>query len=321
MKDTIKLHSAARKYCIERGYFWRNEYSQMCAESRDRKEDCYNYTDEAYDMFPRYQVLEAILTEVEKHKSDDFESIAQAKSQLISDGLSAESLFTKPSNSEAIVKIITDELEKGTFAYLPQTKRVTKLFELAEVKAKEFPKPRNNEIKEIAMNEERQLFIKFINDITEAELYDIEPMFYRRVISRSESDFLRKKLSDRWCVAGSYWYPLVECNREDVVALKDDFFYKDQDIGTLRDILKKRGINRIWELREFDTYPGYEIDTDAFYPCYTIEGEGYWFSNDMDWVIYASHENSITIAGTWLIDEVMLAWEDWKQRIWLEFTY
>lgn len=95
--------------------------------------------------------------------------------------------------------------------------RVTKLFELAEVKAKEFPEPRNNEIKEIAMNEERQLFIKFINDITEAELYDIEPMFYRRVISNSESDILRKKLRDRWCIVGSYWYPLVECNRKDVI--------------------------------------------------------------------------------------------------------
>ena len=129
MNKTIKLHSAARKYCIERGYFWRNEYGKMCAENRDRKEDYSNYTDDSYDVFPRYQVLEAILTEVEKHKPDHFESIEQAKSQLISYGLSAESLFTKPSNSETIMKIINDELEKGTFAYLPQTERVIKLFE------------------------------------------------------------------------------------------------------------------------------------------------------------------------------------------------
>ncbi len=196
-----------------------------------------------------------------------------------------------------------------------------KLFELAEVKVKELPGPRNNVVEEKAMNEERHLFCKFISGLTQVELFAVEPMFYRRVISESERDMLRKELSIRWFEVGSYWYPLIECNREDIVAFTGDFFYEDQDIEKLRDILKRHGIHRIWQLREFDSSPEYEIDTNAFYPSYTIDGEGYWCSNNMDWVVYASHENSITIAGSWLVDEVKSTWKDWNQQIWAEVVY
>lgn len=318
MTDTIKLHTAARRYCIERGYFWRDEYSKLCDQDRNRKKDGYNYTDEAHDMFPRYNVLDAILIEVEKHNPEVFESLEQTKNQLTTVGLCAESSFTKPSNGQTIGKIITDELKKGTY---PLSEMLPKLFEIAEVMAKELPESRNNVVEEKAMNEERRLFCKFICDLTEAEVSVVEPMFYRRVISESESEMLRKELSIRWCEVGSYWYPLTECDREDIIAFTDDFFDEDQDIEKLREILKRRGIYRIWQLREFDSSPEYEIDTYAFYPSYTLDGEGYWCSNDMDWVIYASHENSITIAGSWLIDEVKSAWKDWKQQVWVEFTY
>ncbi|EMS71294.1 hypothetical protein [Ruminiclostridium cellobioparum] len=321
MTNTMKLHTAARRYCIERGYFWRDEYSKVCDPDRNGKKNGYHYTDEAYDIFPRYNVLDAILIEVEKHNPEEFESLEYAKNELITTGLCAESSFTKPSNGQTVGKIIIDELKKGTYNHLPLSEMLPKLFELAEVKSKEFPEPRNNEVQEKAMNKEKYLFCKFISDLTEADLSVVEPMFYRRVISETESDMLRKELSIKWCEVGSYWYPLIECNREDIVAFTDDFFDEDQDIERLREILKRHGIYKIYQLREFDSSPEYELDTDAFYPFYTIDGEGYWCSNEMDWVIYASHENSITIAGTWLVDEVKLAWKDWKQRIWSKITY
>ncbi len=108
----MKLHTAARRYCIERGYFWRDEYSKLCDQDRDREKDGYQYTDEAYDMFPRYNVLDAILIEVEKLNPEEFESLDQVENQLITAGLCAESSFTKPSNGNTIGKIVTDELKK-----------------------------------------------------------------------------------------------------------------------------------------------------------------------------------------------------------------
>ena len=51
-----------------------------------------------------------------------------------------------------------------------------------------------------------------------------------------------------------------------------------------------------------------------FSPYYN-GAEGYWCSQDMDWIVYASHESSITIGG-WLLDEVERVWPNWKERIW-----
>ncbi len=122
---------------------------------------------------------------------------------MITAGLCAESSFTKPSNGHTIGKIITDELKKGTYNYLPLSEMLPKLFELAEVKVKELPGPRNNVVEEKAMNEESHLFCKFISGLAEVELSAVEPMFYRRVISESERDMLRKELSIRWFEVGS----------------------------------------------------------------------------------------------------------------------
>jgi len=36
---------------------------------------------------------------------------------------------------------------------------------------------------------------------------------------------------------------------------------------------------------------------------FTYDGaEGFWTSEDMNWLVYASHESSITFGGDWLID-------------------
>ena len=53
------------------------------------------------------------------------------------------------------------------------------------------------------------------------------------------------------------------------------------------------------ELREFGEW-GCEQSVSALEPAYTGE-EGYWTSSSSDWLIYASHESSISLAGEWLV--------------------
>jgi hypothetical protein len=43
--------------------------------------------------------------------------------------------------------------------------------------------------------------------------------------------------------------------------------------------------------------------------------ETYWSSRHLDWLIYCSHEDSITFAGAWLVAAIQQAWPTWQQHI------
>ena len=69
----------------------------------------------------------------------------------------------------------------------------------------------------------------------------------------------------------------------------------------------------MWELREHG--PSYEIELSEFDPSYT-GAEGFWSSAELDWLLYASHESSITVGGESLIAAITHAWPEWHQYIW-----
>src|SRR5207253_8911353 len=105
-----------------------------------------------------------------------------------------------------------------------------------------------------------------------------------------------------------YWVTLGECEGKDVEAFQAPYF--DEEIGPekLRAMLQSHGVERVWELREY--VPEYELELSAFEPYYNL-AEGYWCSEQMDWILYASHESSITIGGEWLLREVKDIWPGW----------
>ncbi len=45
---------------------------------------------------------------------------------------------------------------------------------------------------------------------------------------------------------------------------------------------------------------------------YFWNGEAYWFDDSLNWVVYKSHEGTITFGGEWLINHVKDIWEDWS---------
>ncbi|MGE5474957.1 MAG: hypothetical protein ACM3UU_12135, partial [Ignavibacteriales bacterium] len=91
-----KLHTAARRYCMDRYCYWNKQYDVLCKKGNDRKSDGYNYTDEALNVFPRYNIVNAILIEVEKFTPASFKSLDEAKELLKISGEIAETIFTKP---------------------------------------------------------------------------------------------------------------------------------------------------------------------------------------------------------------------------------
>jgi hypothetical protein len=263
----VKLHTAARHYCIERFDYWWKQYIELQKRGQDR--DGYHYTKEASNVFPRYNVLNAILVEVERFTPGDFSTSTETKKFLSLVGRTAKDIFTEnPSNTT---------IEK-------------------------------------AMDEEREAFILFIQSLSEKEIDNVKPLPYRRVLTIKESQHIWTKMKANWGIMpNEYWYPLMDIKAGKIQAFQDKYFYKKFSSETIRAILIKHGIARLWELKE--SPPNYEMEPAALYPYYNREGEGYWSSFSMDWVLYVSHENSVTIGG-WFLAEVMKVWDNWADGAW-----
>jgi len=264
-----KLHFASRRYCIERSMYWHMQYQVIIDDKKDRDSYGYAYTNEALNTFPRYQILEAILLELEKFIPSDFECYKEAKELICLAGEIGNTHFTMPPY---------------------------------------------NEVKKNAIDEERRLFCEYINNLNDSHLVLVQQLFFRRILKNDERKRLWHEIKDSWNINGTYWYPLAEIKNENIIAFEDEYFEQEFGFETLRNILRRKGIERIWEIREGSF--GYELDIEDFEPCYDISGEGYFFSEEKDWIIYASHESSVTIGGVWLLQEIKSLWSNWRDRIW-----
>ena len=259
------LHNAIRRYCMDRYLYWTEKYAELSAAGKGRAGS--GYTDEALYTFPRYNVLNAILFEVERYRPEEFGTFDEAKSFLRVVTAEAEDIFTQP--------------------------------------------PKSN-LEQKAMGEERETLLRFLDELTEDNLSTVEPLFYRRVLSAGESDSIWQKLRSRWDMADGYWYPLAIQKPKDVEAFQDVYFEKEVGRMKLQAILRSRGVETVWEMREDGK--NYELELSAFEPYYS-GAEGFWCDSTFDWIIYASHESSVTIGG-WLLHEIQQVWANWKDRIW-----
>jgi hypothetical protein len=95
----------------------------------------------------------------------------------------------------------------------------------------------------------------------------------------------------------------------------------------LRSILGGHDVRRVLQLIEGggdpnEGMPQVEMDLEDFYPSH--KGlEQYWTSEAMDWIIYSSHEHSITIGGDWLVSGIQREWPGWRTGLythWGELT-
>jgi hypothetical protein len=107
MKAQKLLHNAARHYCLERHAHWCSEYRRLNVLGRARIGA--GYSDEALNTFPRYNVLGAILTEVERLDSDSLPEYSELRELLIIAAHSADDVFTKAPKWEIAASAMADE--------------------------------------------------------------------------------------------------------------------------------------------------------------------------------------------------------------------
>jgi len=281
MRDVDALHTAARRYCRARHDEAWDEYRDLALRLHRNGKGSWitnEATTQELAVFPRYLVLWAILKDVERLAPANFASVDGLREALTQIGWAARDEATE---NPAIAAGVS------------------------------------------AMQDQRRLFVDYIGSLAARELAAVAPLPYRRVLPEFEWKQVWTRIESRWRIDGA-WYPLVEgAPPLDVLPFHVDYFDL-QKIDALRNILAERGIARVIELR---WSVGQELELESFCPSFAISAgsgrlygageEAYWTgTEETDWLVYVSHESSITIAGAWLISRLERAFPDCRA-----FTY
>jgi len=136
---------------------------------------------------------------------------------------------------------------------------------------------------------------------------------YTRVLPPEEAQKIWGSVELVWGLRRrEYWYPIAGTGRPDIEAFQAPPLLRTLTPERLASFMAERDVTRVWELREYGSV--YELDASTLEPKYNGE-EGFWTSVTLDWIIYASHESSITVGG-WLLEELKRVWPECQRYIW-----
>jgi len=159
--------------------------------------------------------------------------------------------------------------------------------------------------------DEREEFSRFVRNVDELRLAEQQSLPYRRVLGTDEHKKLHCALTEKW---GKWYggYSNRKMLNSEVVTLHDAAMEPPGSYARLRSVLREHGVAHAFELREYGD--GYEIPVES--AGFTYNGaEGFWTSDSLDWLVYASHESSITFGGQWLIETMRSVLPEFEKYI------
>jgi len=113
--DRIALHTAARRYCEDRFSEWTQTYADLQAKENFQTESLFkpgwDYSEQAYGIFPRYRMDKAIRIEVERLIPYSSERLEELRSQLIGASDIAEGRLSAELKNEIARKALREEAE------------------------------------------------------------------------------------------------------------------------------------------------------------------------------------------------------------------
>lgn len=277
MTDIEKLITTARHYCKDNFVFWAEKYQKESSGNNNP------YSDNDYNIFPRYHVLTAIQQGVETLVGQEFQSFENCKQHLADIGLKSHSIFSIDSNAE--IHLLG---ESGKY------KSTT---------------GRQNPIAKKAMTEERTKFVEFINSRTTENISQVEPLPYRHRLTDKEMVLVREQLADIWNYDGNYWNPLDDkCSKETVFLMEDNL--TEDDNRKIVEFIVTNSSKRLFEITEDRI--DYEIEVDSFnldlYETIVTD-------KSFSWVIYGSHEDTLTFGGNVLVGFIKALFSDRQEKL------
>jgi len=245
--------------------------------------------------------------------SKKYAELAQARGDRQRDDphRTREVLDTFPRYS--VLDAIRIELERIDPTTLTDLEDARSLLVLAgEVADNAFTQQPVGEIDARAVAEERVAFCRYVRGLQGVDLHTVKPLPYRRVLTPQESKSIWSRLRARWELT-DVWNAPMDGQLRGLMVFPAGGFYRAVADGQLRTMVLNRGIQRVWELREFG--PEYVQDVSLFTPAFN-GAEGYWSSEDLEWVVYASHDGYVAVGG-WLVAEVKALWHS-SGLVWID---
>ena len=163
-----------------------------------------------------------------------------------------------------------------------------------------------------AIEEEAREIIRYIREFDTTAAFAVVPLPRRRTLASAESESLWSLLQNFWNVRrGSPWHPLLdEPVPASVLTFHQELWDAREGEALLLRSLEARGITDCFVLHEFDIdRPDYVAELAALDPYYN--GAEKFTTSDASWLLYASHESSIAIAG-WVAGVFLGEWPDAK---------
>jgi hypothetical protein len=258
MDNKIALHTAARRYCEDRFSEWTQTYADLQAKEKFQTENLFK---------PGRDYSREAYGIFPRYRFD--------KATMIE----VERLV--PHSSKSL-----EELR-------------SQLIAASDIAESRLHAELNNEIAREALREELGDYKTYIRILSEQDLLSIAPLPFRPVLTTAESKGLWNQLRMTWDIGKGYWFPLKQGPAPpNILAFHVEYIEAIGGPALLRDALNRRGISRVFEVHEFGPHePDYAIELSILDPAYRWGGEQYCTAAGVDWVVYASHESSITIGG------------------------
>lgn len=199
--------------------------------------------------------------------------------------------------SQAILNKI-EAISPEKFESLQEIKEtIISLCEEAKIDERKHYSDVSEELKTEICNKEKIKFINHINSIDEDELENIEPLFYRRVLSIEKIKEIKEKINE-------IWYESM-FNEKDFTYYDKSEFQEKVKLENLLSILKEKAVDKVYEINTGGINSvSYIMELSALNLYYTDGCDIYWCSDEMDWMIEESHEGFYIIYGDWLKAEI-----------------
>ena len=150
----------------------------------------------------------------------------------------------------------------------------------------------------------RSGFIEFVKGLDLNDLTSVTPIPFERRLKNEESIVLTTSLKNKfdfgsWKDENYYWEPLSKTQNTVPLIYFDHNLFKSKEIEIVVDIIKSISQDRIYLL--YDENINYEVDASTMH-FYWIE---YAYCDlNTTWLIYISHEGTITFSGQELLTEI-----------------
>ncbi len=158
----------------------------------------------------------------------------------------------------------------------------------------------------------RQKFIAYFDSRTPAELLHVEPLLYRLVPREAAFRDVWRRLYERWGIHACWFLHInPETTPGPVIEFYTDDLFRHFGAEGIRTILHTHGITQVWEISAWNSENNAVRDLAQveFFHGY----EHFWTAEPIDWLIYISHEDTMTFAGDWLVAAIFAAWPGWSE--------